>query len=62
MVGDLAAAISTRMTGLFAQPVEISGTANAVLPHAAAAVDLIGCVAALRRAVSSALGTAIGSA
>jgi len=58
----IAAVISSRMTGLFAQPVEIPGTAYAVLPLAAIAVGLIGSVAALRRAVSSDPATAFGSA
>jgi len=58
----IAAALSTRMTGLFAQPVDVPGTAYAVLPLAAIVVGLIGSVAALRRAVSSDPATAFGSA
>jgi putative ABC transport system permease protein len=42
----IAAAISTRMTGLFAQPVDISGTAYVALPLAAIVVGLLGSVAA----------------
>jgi len=57
----LAAVISTWMTGLFAQPVDIPVTAYAVLPLAALVVGLVGSVAALRRAVSIDPATAFGS-
>jgi putative ABC transport system permease protein len=46
------AVISTFMTGLFAQPVDIPGSAYVVLPISALVVGLVASLAALRRAVS----------
>ncbi|HEY5252641.1 MAG TPA: FtsX-like permease family protein, partial [Acidimicrobiales bacterium] len=46
------AAISTFMTGLFAQPVDIPGNAYIILPISALIVGLVASLAALRRAVS----------
>ncbi|HXW38474.1 MAG TPA: ABC transporter permease [Acidimicrobiales bacterium] len=48
----VAAGISHFMTGLFAQPVAIPGSAFVVLPISAVIVGLVASVAALRRAVS----------
>jgi putative ABC transport system permease protein len=49
----VAAVISNFMTGLFAQPVDIPGSAFVVLPMAALAVGILSSLAALRRAVSA---------
>jgi putative ABC transport system permease protein len=46
------AVISTFMTGLFAQPVDIPGSAYVILPVSALIVGLVASLAALRRAVS----------
>ena len=48
----IAAAVSSFMTGLFAQPVDIPGNAFVVLPLSALVVGLIASLAALRRAAS----------
>jgi putative ABC transport system permease protein len=48
----LAAVIANFMTGLFAQPVDIPGSAYVVLPVSALAVGLIASLVALRRAIS----------
>lgn len=48
----VAAIIANFMTGLFAQPVDIPGSAFVVLPLSAVIVGLLASVAALRRAVS----------
>jgi putative ABC transport system permease protein len=47
------AVIANFMTGLFAQPVDIPGSAFITLPVSALAVGLVASLAALRRAVSS---------
>ena len=47
-----AAVISNFMTGLFAQPVDVPGSAFVVLPISAVIVGLLASLAALRRAVS----------
>ena len=46
------AVISTFMGGLFAQPVDIPGSAYVILPLSALVVGLVASLAALRRAVS----------
>jgi putative ABC transport system permease protein len=48
----IAAAVSSFMTGLFAQPVDIPGSAFIVLPLSALVVGLFASLAALRRAAS----------
>ena len=48
----IAAAVSSFMTGLFAQPVDIPGSAFVVLPLSALVVGLFASLAALRRAAS----------
>jgi putative ABC transport system permease protein len=48
----IAAILSNFMTGLFAQPVDIPGSAFIVLPLSALAVGLLASLAALRRAAS----------
>jgi len=49
----IAALISTQMTGLFAQPIAIPGSAFIVLPVAALLVGILASLAALRRAVAA---------
>jgi len=49
----VAALISNFMTGLFAQPVDIPGSAFVILPLTALAVGILSSLAALRRAVSA---------
>jgi putative ABC transport system permease protein len=49
----IAALISNFMKGLFAQPVDIPGSAFVVLPVAALVVGILSSLAALRRAVSA---------
>jgi putative ABC transport system permease protein len=48
----IAAILSNFMTGIFAQPVDIPGSAFVVLPLSALAVGLLASLAALRRAAS----------
>ena len=48
----IAAILSTFMTGIFAQPVDIPGSAFIVLPLSALVVGLLASLAALRRAAS----------
>jgi len=48
----IAAVLSTFMTGIFAQPVDIPGNAFVVLPLSALVVGLLASLAALRRAAS----------
>ena len=48
----IAAVLSNFMTGIFAQPVDIPGSAFIVLPLSALAVGLLASLAALRRAAS----------
>ena len=48
-----AAIVANFMTGLFAQPVDIPGTAFVILPVAALVVGLLASLGALRRAVSA---------
>ena len=54
----VAAVISTQMTGLFAQRVDIPGSAFFVLPLAALGVGVFASLAALRRAVGADPATA----
>jgi putative ABC transport system permease protein len=49
----IAAVVANFMTGLFAQPVDMPGSAFVVLPVAAVAVGVLASLAALRRAVSA---------
>jgi putative ABC transport system permease protein len=58
----VAAIISNFMTGLFAQPVDIPGSAFVVLPISAVIVGLLASLAALRRAVSVDPATAFAGA
>ena len=48
----IAAILSTFMSGIFAQPVDIPGSAYMVLPLSALIVGLVASLAALRRAAS----------
>ncbi len=48
----IAAILSTFMTGIFAQPVDIPGNAFVVLPLSALVVGLLASLAALRRAAA----------
>jgi putative ABC transport system permease protein len=48
----IAAILSTFMTGIFAQPVDIPGSAFIVLPLSALVVGLLASLVALRRAAS----------
>jgi putative ABC transport system permease protein len=58
----LAAIIANFMTGLFAQPVDVPGSAFVVLPISAVIVGLLSSLAALRRAVSVDPATAFAGA
>ena len=49
----LAAIVANFMTGLFAQPIDIPGSAYTALPIAALVVGILASLAALRRAVSA---------
>ena len=48
----IAAILSSFMTGIFAQPVDIPGSAFVVLPLSALVVGLLASLAALRRVTS----------